>query len=113
MTTEILQNFLFHFHLYWYDGFAAVCGQVDIRNNAVVIWYVSQEDKHESTESIRHDAGTEQEEDNLLEMSPLTQKGNRIGVILHSQKNRLLCRTIVLTPCLPATETCTVKYPEC
>uniref|UniRef100_A0A3Q3AID5 Sodium-dependent phosphate transport protein 2A n=1 Tax=Kryptolebias marmoratus TaxID=37003 RepID=A0A3Q3AID5_KRYMA len=43
----------------------------------VVTWFVSQKNKNKSTKSIGHDASTEQEEDDLLEMSPLTQKSYR------------------------------------
>lgn len=64
-----------------------VFSQVDIRNCAVVTRRVSQENKGEGTKSIRHDGSTEQEEDYLLETSPLTQKSDGVDIIRHSEKN--------------------------
>lgn len=60
-----------------------VLGQIDFWNQAVVMWDVSQEDARESHHSIWHDAGTEQEKDDRLEASPLTQKCYHPFIILH------------------------------
>lgn len=63
-----------------------VLGQVNLRNQTEVIGNVSQEYQRESTESIGKDAGTEQEKDNLLKMSPLMQERCGVIIILHSLK---------------------------
>lgn len=60
-----------------------VLGQVIFRNQAVVMWNVSQENARESHHSIGHDAGTEQEKSNCLEASPLTQKCNCVFIFHH------------------------------
>uniref|UniRef100_A0A3B4X674 Sodium-dependent phosphate transport protein 2A n=1 Tax=Seriola lalandi dorsalis TaxID=1841481 RepID=A0A3B4X674_SERLL len=83
--------------------------EVDVNHLAAVTLYIHQEDKGERAKSIGHDAGTEQEEDNFLKPSPLTQKSYGLIIIPHSQKYPLLFETTL--HCLPATVSCRVKYP--
>lgn len=71
-------NYLFR------DGsIVPVVGQVNFRNQAVVVWNVSQEDDTERNCSIRHDARTEQEKNYLLETSPLPQKSCAVIIVCH------------------------------
>lgn len=65
------------------DSLVPILGQVDLRNQAVVSGNVSHVNEREGTESIGKDAGTEQEEDNLLETSPLAQKSCGVIIVLH------------------------------
>ncbi|TNN39514.1 hypothetical protein EYF80_050313 [Liparis tanakae] len=67
-------------------------GQVDFRNQAVVTRSVSRENNRESSESIGNNAGTEQEEDDLLETSPLAQKSDGVFVILHGLRAQTVHR---------------------
>ena len=83
--TSPFRGGLWQSHLYWYDGFIPVCSQVGVRNGAVVLRYVGQENQRERPESIGHDAGAEQEEDDLLEASPLTQESYGVSITRHSQ----------------------------
>jgi len=80
-----------------------VLGQVDLRNQAVVTGSVSQEDNRES-ESIGKNAGTEQEEDDLLETSPLAQKSDGVFVILHGLRAQTVHRVEAVDLFSTATE---------
>ena len=68
------------YYLYWDGSILPVLSEVNLWNQAVVSGSVSQEDNRENAKSIGYDADTEQDEDSLLEASPLTQK--RCGVII-------------------------------
>lgn len=94
------------------DGIVPILGQVDLRNQAVVSGNVGHKDNRESTKSIGKDAGTEHEEDNLLETSPLTQERCGIIIILHSAKSKL--RPPQSLSCRPLFSTATEKNkPVC
>lgn len=78
-------------YLYRDDDVEPVLGQVDLGDEAAVGGSVGQEDNGKSPESIGHDAGTEQEEDHLLEPTPLTQESYRGLKVLHGLPSRCRC----------------------
>ncbi len=73
-------------YLYRDDSIAPVLGQVNLRNKAMVSRNIGHKHKRESTKSIGEYAGTEQEEDDLLETSPLTQERCGVVIILHGPR---------------------------
>uniref|UniRef100_A0A3B5AT14 Sodium-dependent phosphate transport protein 2A n=1 Tax=Stegastes partitus TaxID=144197 RepID=A0A3B5AT14_9TELE len=90
-------------HLHWDDTFTPVFCNVDVRYQALVTRYVSQENKGKSTESIGHNGGTEQEEDDLLETSPLTQESNSdltMETLSKPQRVKMVASTVCKIPLL-------------
>lgn len=70
-------------HLSGNGGIEPLLGQIDLRDQAVMVGRVSQEDGAEGDDSIGQHAQAEQREDQQLEATPLTQKGDLLIVVLH------------------------------
>lgn len=70
-------------HLCGDGGVEPLLGQVDLRDQAVMVGCVSKEDGAEGDDSVGQHAEAEQGEDQQLEAAPLTQKGHLLAVIQH------------------------------
>lgn len=73
-------------HLCGDRGVEPLLGQVDLRDDAVMVGRVSKEDGAEGDDSIGQHAEAEQGEDQHLEAAPLTQEGHLLAVILHGDE---------------------------
>lgn len=78
-------------HLCGDGGVEPLLGQIDLRDQAVMVGHVSQEDGVEGDDSIGQHAEAEQGEDQQLEATPLTQKGHLLVVVLHGGQSPGSC----------------------
>lgn len=87
---------MFHFKMYlvWDGSVEPFLSKVDIRNQAAMTRDISQEDTRESDDSIWYNAGTEEKKDDLLKMTPLTQKCYGFFIILHYLNNNTFTQSI-------------------